>query len=39
LIEANQARVARVEFPEGAVDIDTPADLQRLSMSVNLLPS
>ena len=30
LLTADESRVARVEFPEGALDIDTPADLDRL---------
>jgi CTP:molybdopterin cytidylyltransferase MocA len=30
LIEADLTRVAWIEFPQGAIDIDTPADLERL---------
>jgi molybdenum cofactor cytidylyltransferase len=32
LIEADLSRVAWIEFPEGAIDIDTPADLERLQI-------
>ena len=30
LVEADLTRVAWIAFPEGAIDIDTPADLGRL---------
>ncbi|MEP6955188.1 MAG: nucleotidyltransferase family protein [Chthoniobacterales bacterium] len=33
IITVNPARVATVAFPQGAIDLDTPADLARLRLS------